>query len=341
MSDDLNWQEFYQQKSNHYIKHWVSYSRLYAHDYPSLEAELPNLFASAEQASESGDYRSELAFVQSLCTGEGAFLDLRGFMSDSARLLAWAVDAARALGDKGEEGRLLGSLGLCWWALGKYGNAIDCYENALAIAKEVGDRQTQGRHLGSLGLVWASLMDSRMAISYFAEAISVAREVGDQQAEESHLGSLGLIWAEEGMFRMAQAQDAKETAAPYFRRAIRHYEQALAIAQEIGDRRGEGSQLGNLGNAWSYLGEGSKAIDYIQQALVILRETGDRRNEGFHLANLGSIYHTLGKIEEARQFWQEALAVYDAYGDPRAVTVRTLLNETKEPIQAQANLKVH
>jgi tetratricopeptide (TPR) repeat protein len=192
-----------------------------------------------------------------------------------------------------------------------------------------------------MGLVWAALMDSRLAIHYFSDAVAIAREIGDRQAEESHLGSLGVIWAEEGMFRMVRAHDEKETIDSYFHKAIYYYEQALAIAREIGDRRGEGSQLGNLGNAWSYLGEGSRAIDYLQQALDILRESGDRRNEGFHLANLGSIYKSLGNVEKARIFLQKALEVYNSYGDPRAVTIRTLLNKDNELSQMQTTQEDH
>ena len=71
------------------------------------------------------------------------------------------------------------------------------------------------------------------------------------------------------------------------RKAIEYYEQALKIAQEIGDRRGEGADLGNLGNAYADLGETRKAIEYYEQALKIAREIGDRRGEGNGLGNLG------------------------------------------------------
>ena len=63
-------------------------------------------------------------------------------------------------------------------------------------------------------------------------------------------------------------------------KAIQYYEKALAIAQEIGDRRNEGRWLGYLGSAYSDLGQIEKAIQYYEQALAIAREIGDRRNEG-------------------------------------------------------------
>jgi len=35
-----------------------------------------------------------------------------------------------------------------------------------------------------------------------------------------------------------------------------------AISREIGDRRGEGARLGNLGLAYAYLGEVERAIEH-------------------------------------------------------------------------------
>ena len=83
------------------------------------------------------------------------------------------------------------------------------------------------------------------------------------------------------------------------RRAIEYYEQALVISREIGDRRGEGTALGNLGIAYADLGEVRRAIEYYEQALVISREIGDRRGEGEPLGNLGNAYAGLGEVRRA------------------------------------------
>ena len=53
------------------------------------------------------------------------------------------------------------------------------------------------------------------------------------------------------------------------RRAIEHYEQALVIAREIGDRRGEARSLFNGALAFDQLGERAKAIEWLKGALAI------------------------------------------------------------------------
>ncbi len=51
--------------------------------------------------------------------------------------------------------------------------------------------------------------------------------------------------------------------------------------------KGEGISLGNLGLTYHNLGQVDKAIEYQEQALIISREIGDRRDEGSDLGNLG------------------------------------------------------
>jgi tetratricopeptide (TPR) repeat protein len=51
----------------------------------------------------------------------------------------------------------------------------------------------------------------------------------------------------------------------------------LVITREIGDRRGEGSTLGNLGTAYAHLGQVERAIGILEQALRIGQEITDPR----------------------------------------------------------------
>jgi tetratricopeptide (TPR) repeat protein len=67
-------------------------------------------------------------------------------------------------------------------------------------------------------------------------------------------------------------------------------ETALSAAQGLGRKQAQGNHLGNLGNAYSALGEVARAIEYYEQALTIAREIGDRRGEAFTSWNLGLLY---------------------------------------------------
>ncbi len=77
--------------------------------------------------------------------------------------------------------------------------------------------------------------------------------------------------------------------------------------------------IGNLGNAYSHLGQVEKAIEYYEQALVISRETGDRRNEGNWLGNLGNAYHALGQVDKAIEYHEQVLIIGKEIKDPRII----------------------
>lgn len=100
-------------------------------------------------------------------------------------------------------------------------------------------------------------------------------------------------------------------------RAIEYYEQALAIAREIHDQRNESNWLGNLGLAYRNLGETQRAVEYFEQALKISRETHNRRDEGIHLGNLGSAYHMLGEVHRAIEYYEQALHISREINDRR------------------------
>ena len=76
----------------------------------------------------------------------------------------------------------------------------------------------------------------------------------------------------------------------------------LEIARRIGDIRGEGNALGNMGLAYTDLGEYRKAIELYEKALEIHRRIGDIRGEGNALGNMGLAYADLGEYRKAIEY---------------------------------------
>ncbi len=169
--------------------------------------------------------------------------------------------------------------------LGDVRRAIGYYEQALAIHREIGDRRGEGNDLGNLGGAYLQLGDARRAIGYYEQALAIRREIGDRRGEGNDLGNLGNAYRQLGTPGGPSATTSRRWRSPGdrrpprrgqrpgqpgerlrqlgdARRAIGYYEQALAIRREIGDRRGEGTDLGNLGNAYLQLGDARRAIGY-------------------------------------------------------------------------------
>jgi len=76
--------------------------------------------------------------------------------------------------------------------------------------------------------------------------------------------------------------------------------------------------LGNLGAAYHRLGEVRRAIGYHEQALAIAREIGDRRGEANHCWNLGLAYEKQGDLARAAELMQVCVDYEREIGHPDA-----------------------
>jgi tetratricopeptide (TPR) repeat protein len=131
-------------------------------------------------------------------------------------------------------------------------------------------------------------------------ALAAAKRLGDRRGE--------------GRLRIAQGRAAFDLGQDS--QAIRHFEQAQAILQEI-DRYNAGRALGNLGTAYARLGDPERAIHCYEQARVIFEELGDQRRVGHALGNLGDAHAALGALPQASSYLDQALAIARAVGDRR------------------------
>jgi tetratricopeptide (TPR) repeat protein len=64
-----------------------------------------------------------------------------------------------------------------------------------------------------------------------------------------------------------------------------------------------------LGRAKHTLGEVTEALTYYQQALTIQQEVGDRRGMATTLGNIGLVYRATGDPQQVLTYYQQALNV--------------------------------
>ena len=105
-----------------------------------------------------------------------------------------------------------------------------------------------------------------------------------------------------------------------YRKALDFYEKALAINRELGNRNGEGRDLGNIGNVYWYFGQYCKALGFYEKTLAINREIGNRNGESRDLCNIGNVYSDLGQYRNALSFYEKALAINREIGVPTRIT---------------------
>lgn len=115
----------------------------------------------------------------------------------------------------------------------------------------------------------------------------------------------------------------------YWTERVLANESGLTAARKL-TRWNETAWLGNLGLAYSNVGQPERAIEYYEQALSLARKNGDRRSEGNWLGNLGLAYRDMEQIDRARQYLQQSVAIFDDIKSPSADLIRDWLAEFEE-----------
>ncbi|MBO1049894.1 MAG: tetratricopeptide repeat protein [Dolichospermum sp. DEX182a] len=231
----------------------------------------------------------------------------------------------------------------------QYKDAIQSWQQALAIYQQLKDRNGEAKSLNNLGGAYTYLGQYPKAIDFYQQSLAIIREIGDSPEERlrqrnmevKSLHNLGIAYTYLGQYpkaieffqqslaitrkigdspeerlrqRNVEASSLVSLGSAYtqmgqYPKAIEFHQQSLAITRKIGDRQGEASSLGSLGNVYDSLGQYLKAIEFYQQSLAIFRDIGDRNGEATSLIGLGNAYYFLGQYPKAIEFHQQSLAI--------------------------------
>ena len=144
-------------------------------------------------------------------------------------------------------------------------------------------------------------------------------EIGEYKKAIKHLNE-GLALAEDSGDKSYEGTAYRNLGACFrslgqYDDAISHSQKGLKIAKEIGDKRGEGAAYRNLGVCYECLGQYNDAISHLQKGLKIAKEIGDKSGEGAANRNLGVWYQSLGQCDQAISHLQKGLKIANGIGD--------------------------
>ena len=231
-----------------------------------------------------------------------------------------ALNEARSSGSPARLTRALSALGHVLAGFGKYAEAIEFYEHALAVAlrsNQSSDRAHAEAVWGLLGEAQEGLNDLGRARASFEQSLTLAREFGDLMAESRALKRLAKL--SEKFFEIEQA--------------LKLYQQALELDRRMGDRAGEAGALQDIGYCFTNLGDLRQAIACYEQALRIFRELGKRWEEISVLTSLANALARLGEYRQAIAIAEEILKS----GVPLAPRQIEELRQEMELWQSQAS----
>ncbi len=153
------------------------------------------------------------------------------------------------------------SLGLLYYDLHRFSDAIEMYQKGLESARQWHDRGNEERALGNLGWTYWNLGDWSQSQEYSRPASEIARELGEDDNELNWLLTLGGAYA-------ADPRELYDEAETAFRRG-------LELSKKLGDNYHLASYLEDLAQVSIRRGDIATAKDYVRQVETLNRSEVD------------------------------------------------------------------
>jgi adenylate cyclase len=244
--------------------------------------------------------------------------------------------------------------------VGKWDEAGENYEKAMAISEHVGDRSFQAKSQSALGILrrkegnysaaerW--LKQAHLRYESLADLVGTGRvlaEMGETyrlwgdyaQAAEAFRRSLEMLNSVlDKRARLAARTNVLKSAGSLANqqgdpaKARQMYQESLAILRELDDKPHVAALLNNLGNVAIFQEDYAAARPLFEESLAIMREIGYRSAVGLILNNLALVIRYQGDNVTAREMLEESIAIRRALGDKWGIA---------NALSSLANLLIH
>ncbi|MCW6004451.1 tetratricopeptide repeat protein [Micromonospora sp. CPCC 205371] len=215
-----------------------------------------------------------------------------GRLAEAERLCRQALELAGP--DQLSRAIRLSNLGQIVHYRGRFEEARRYYDEALAIGHSFTDAEVRLR----LAALLRDIGELDQAADFARQGIAAAREKANRQMEALALGTSASIHL------------ARGEALP----AAREYDEALRLAERIGERGVVAELLAGLASARLACGAPDAALAAARRALAIAVPAGYRLAEGHARAALAHVHRAWGDTAEAAEQAEAAAAIHHACG---------------------------
>ncbi|QNP75661.1 tetratricopeptide repeat protein [Streptomyces roseirectus] len=299
-----------------------------------LAAERIGLMAAERHCRTTG--HSRLAAL--LASALAAFLDDDGHSAEGWRMHAAATEHWRESDDRHREIHALIDLGNALTCCSRYEDARTAYTRALTAAEETSDPESGAETLHQLGILYWHLGDFRQALAYQSRTLALHAATGDDWQLARCRSNLGITHLYLGDFTESEknleaaldgfreARDLRRYARTLINLSDLHLrterkdtareflDEALTILTEMRiPAEIAGTQV-NLANTMESPRDLTKMLDLYQDSLTTFRRLGDRRNAAETLYAMGSALHAAHRFTEAADRHRHSLELARSVG---------------------------
>jgi tetratricopeptide (TPR) repeat protein len=104
-----------------------------------------------------------------------------------------------------------------------------------------------------------------------------------------------------------------------FPKALENFYKALNLCEAIGDSQGAANNTGNIGSVYFVQGDNARAIEYFSKALKKNEEIGNKNSVGSSIVNIGNVYAAQRIFDKALECYFKALKINEETGNKDAI----------------------
>ncbi len=187
-------------------------------------------------------------------------------------------------------------MGLVHDRRGAYGLALRHLESAQsALDAATDDDAGQER-----ALIWASQADIYFRLGELQRARETCLAGLAQLQDSTHYSQLAFLHRTLGNILVREGKTEE---------AVRHHHQSLDMARQANDVEGIIAALGNLGFVSRIAGDWGSAIAWAQEALSLAEKVGEYRGMGYAYRVLGTTLWRQGRLDDARRYVTRGLEI--------------------------------
>jgi len=197
---------------------------------------------------------------------------------------------------------ILQSMGISYRHMNKVDDAMQHYQEAMAINRRLGLKRNLAGNLVEMALILNAQGKPDAALADYNQALELQREIGMKKEVGDTLNNIGVLYQSQGKYD----------------KALQNYKESLQIQRDAGDEDYQAMCLNNIGGIYLAKGDTDNALTYLQQALQLREKLNIPTRIAETLAVLGQVYNATGQYDEALKSFMGALDLYRKAGDLRS-----------------------
>jgi CHAT domain-containing protein/predicted negative regulator of RcsB-dependent stress response len=235
-------------------------------------------------------------------SGAGAALSSLGRYSEAMQMLDQALAMDRVIGDAQPEAYDLTEIAFVEMALGQYDAALRDLENARRAYRALHNPYGEATTVQGIGNVYFAMGRNADAYAQYQEALEAGERLHRLRGQAGVLSNMSVIVGDEGDPKTALILEQK----------------AYAIQKQLKDAFGQAATLVNIGITQEKLGQIEPALESERQALAISQGIHDLEGEASAYSNIGSTLAIAGRFKESIEPLAKSVAINRTTGEAQS-----------------------